>query len=193
LLIVGEFLVKQVKGTMLKRTAISIKANKTGAYDKLISDRSKELLAERIVDPAWYPFDLYKECFDALCQVEANNDRRIILQWGKKLGEDLLTSIYKASITDLNIQAALSSYVRFHRRIYSFVEVEGKIRSDHEVEIIYKDFEPDWTNFYHIATGWVQRFFELCLGKQVKYQVVKNPTKGIESTHIILSWSLLDG
>jgi len=73
--------------------------------------------------------------------------------------------------------------------IYNFGEVDGKIISDHEAEVIHKDFEPDWTNFYYITTGWVQRFFELCLGKPVRYQVVKNPTKGIQSTHIVLSWA----
>ncbi|OLS13195.1 MAG: hypothetical protein RBG13Loki_3176 [Promethearchaeota archaeon CR_4] len=179
---------RQVKGTIIKRVAIPIKANKTGAYDALLSDKSKQLLAERIVDPVWYPFEPYKECFDALCQVEARNDRRIIIQWGRNLGEDLLKSVYKTSVTTINSTAVISSFVRFHSMIFNFGEVEGKILSGHKAEIIFKDFEPDWNNFYYILAGWVQRFFEICLGKEIKYQIVKNPTPGVVANHIQVSW-----
>ncbi|OLS13194.1 MAG: hypothetical protein RBG13Loki_3175 [Promethearchaeota archaeon CR_4] len=152
----GELIVKQVKGTMVKRTAIYIKANKTGAYDTLLSDQAKVLLAERLVDPTWYSYDLYKERFNALCKVEARNDRHTIIQWGRTLGDDLLHTIYKATVSEFNVKTALFRYARFHRMIFNFGEVEGKIVSDHEVEVIYRDFEPNWDNFYHIVTGWVQ-------------------------------------
>jgi len=85
---VGESNLKQIKGSMIKTIVRAMRADKSGIYNKLLSDKAKELYTQRILDPVWYPFDTYKECFNALYQVDGKNDPRIITQWGRAEGRN---------------------------------------------------------------------------------------------------------
>ena len=73
--------------------------------------------------------------------------------------------IYRHSITGLSLKTSIYSFTRFHRTVFNFGEVVGTVVSNHEMLVSYKDFEPGpgWKNFMYIATGWVERFFELCI------------------------------
>ena len=179
---------KLVKGSMMKLVAKAIKVNKSGIYNNLLSDKAKELLSQRILDPIWYPFEVYKECFNALSQVDANNNPLLIVQWGRNRGEELMTSIYKHSIIEANLKNATENYKRFHRSVFNFSEIEIEIISDNEIVLTYKDFEPNFENFYHIAIGWAQRFFELCLGKKITYKILQKSWNGADATRFSLSW-----
>ncbi|OLS13197.1 MAG: hypothetical protein RBG13Loki_3178 [Promethearchaeota archaeon CR_4] len=119
--------------------------------------------------------------------MEAKNNQNIIMEWGRTLGTQLLTTIYKSTVTDRSLKTIIMSYTRFHKQIFNFGQVEGKINSEHEVEFIYKDFEPNWQNFYSIATGWMERYIEFCVSQKVQYKVIKDPDDG--TVHIKLSWS----
>ncbi|MFX1397984.1 MAG: hypothetical protein ACFFAS_13185 [Promethearchaeota archaeon] len=56
---------------MIKPLVIGIKADKSGAYDNLLTDEDKEVISERIFDAAWYPFETYKNCFNAVARIFA--------------------------------------------------------------------------------------------------------------------------
>src|SRR4030042_6920459 len=182
----GEWFVKLVKGSMFKIMVVIIKADKSGIYDTLLSYKAKALLNQRIVDPAWYAFEIYRECFDALCQVEAKNDPKIIIGWGRNRTKDLLSSIYKTFLTK-DLKKAFFNYSHLHRLTYNFGEVELKIISDREIVITFKDFTPDWKNHIFITTGYVQKFFELCTGKEMSYKILDDPKPAANATHIQLS------
>ncbi|OLS14185.1 MAG: hypothetical protein RBG13Loki_2196 [Promethearchaeota archaeon CR_4] len=174
---------------MLKPLIIIIRANKTGAYDKLLSDKAKKLVAEHIFDPVWYPYETYKEIFNALCQVEATNNPRVILQWGRVRGREILSTIYKYTLTDDRVKAALFSYTRFHKAVFNFGEIEGTFVSNHEIQTTYRNFDPEWVNFFYLSTGWQEEFFHLCLGKPVNYKILKGPMKGADVTQLSLTWA----
>ncbi|OLS13192.1 MAG: hypothetical protein RBG13Loki_3173 [Promethearchaeota archaeon CR_4] len=166
----------------------AIRVNRTGAYDQLLSEEAKELVAQNIIDPLWYSFDFFKECFDAECQVDAKNDPKVILQWGREGGKALLKEIAKQGGSDANLKTALDNYTRYHRSLFNFGEIEGTIVSDHEVHLAYNHFDPEWVNFFYMATGWQQEFFHLCIGKNVTYRILQRPMKGAEVTQISLTW-----
>jgi hypothetical protein len=180
---------KQAKGSMMTLMVRIIRANKSGAYDNLLSDKAKQLMAGRLVDPLWYPYDLYKEFFNALCQVEAKNNPRVILQWGRTIGQEVMTSIYKHSIADANVRTAIYIFTAFHRTVFNFGEVEGSIVSNREIQLLYNDFDPEWVNFFYFTTGWLQQFFQLCVGKPITYKILKAPMKGADVTQISLTWA----
>ncbi|OLS13196.1 MAG: hypothetical protein RBG13Loki_3177 [Promethearchaeota archaeon CR_4] len=98
----------------------AIRAYKTVEYDQLLSGPAKELMSQNIIDPTWYSFDLFKECFDALCKVEVKNDSKVILQWGRARGKELIDSLYKHAVSDANLKTALDNYTRFHRSVFNF-------------------------------------------------------------------------
>ncbi len=181
---------KQVKGTLVKLMVKAIRANKTGIYDKLLSDDAKKLINQKILDSTWYPYDPYKECNEALIKVEANNDPEILHQWGKKYGEVIFTSIYKAQAHGENMKNAIENYRHFIKLAFNFSEIVPEYVADNQVKITFKDFDPDWENFYYLALGWVQKFIELSIkNNEIISKIIKKSWKGEGATQMLFSLS----
>ena len=179
---------KQVKGSIFKLIVKPIKANKSGNYDTLLSDKAKELLKQTILDTTWYPYELYRECYKALMKVEANNDPVVLHQWGQQYGELLFTSIYKSKLGHGRIDEAIQGYQRFHDLAYNFGESVAEFVSDNEVIITFKGFDREWENFYHVALGWVHKFVELSIKKEITSKFISKSWEGADATKISLSW-----
>lgn len=181
---------KQVKGTMVVTIVKSIKANhsKKDEYNKILSDKAKEFLDMRILSATWYPFEEYRECFDALCFVEVRNNPIILNQWGHNEAKLWLTTIYQSSVIKGDPILAADKFSRFHRMVFNFGEIKPELISDTELDFTYIDIDPDWENFYHIASGWAQKFIELSIDKKVDYTFHQKSWKKEGWTKIRLSW-----
>jgi len=181
----------QVKGTMVVTIIKSIKANgdKKDEYNKMLSDRAKKLLNQRILSSTWYPFEEYRECFDALCFVEVRNNPITLNQWGQAEAKTWLSTIYKSFVVESDPQIAAEKYSRFHNKVFNFGEIVPEFISDREIDFTYTDFVRDWENFYHIASGWAQKFIELSIDKKVEYHYLTKSWKGEGWTKIRVSWS----
>ena len=179
---------KQVKGSMFKLVIKAIKANKTDIYHDLLSENSKELLSKRIIDSVWYPFDAYKNCFNALCEVQAKNDQKVLKEWGRVESERLMTTTYKVAITQRNLISAMDKYRRFHKRVFNFGDILSVFDSNSQMIVTYEDFEQDFENFYHIAIGWIDKFIDLCIGKKANYTFLKKSWEGADATQFKASW-----
>ncbi|MFW9994637.1 MAG: hypothetical protein ACFFD4_21520 [Candidatus Odinarchaeota archaeon] len=184
---------KQIKGSLFKRTVVYIRANKSkrDVYDSMLSEEAKKLVYSRLMDPLWYPFDVYKECFNALCKVEANNDRDVIFEWGQMESEFLMTSLYKSSIKEGSVSTTLERYNRWHKHVHTFGEVLSEYITSNRVVVTFKDFEPDFENFYYIATGWLAKFIELCTGEKPSDEFLKKSWLGAPDTQILFTWSVV--
>ncbi|MFX1376166.1 MAG: hypothetical protein ACFFA0_10160 [Promethearchaeota archaeon] len=182
--------IRQVKGTMVAMIAKSIKYNKSKQeeYDRILSDKAKQLINQRILSSAWYPYELYKEAFNALSFVEARNNPRVLIEWGRVESERLMTTIYKLSVFKGNIQIAADKYARFHRMVFNFGEIIPEIVSDTKIIFTYEDFDPNWENVYHVAVGYAQAFIELCIDKKTDFSFLKKSWKGEGWTQIMLTW-----
>ena len=185
----GNYL-KQVKGTMVVTIVKSIKANadKKEEYNKLLSDNAKKFLQQRILSSTWYPFEEYRECFDALCLIEARNNPIELNKWGHLEARRWLTTIYQATIVKGDPQLAANKYSRFHEMVFNFGKIIPDFISDTEIELTYIDFIRDWENFYHIATGWAQIYIELSIDSKVNYNFLNKSWKGDGWTKVRLSW-----
>ncbi|MFX1276592.1 MAG: hypothetical protein ACFFBP_03360 [Promethearchaeota archaeon] len=179
---------KQVKGSMAKFTIKAIKANKNGAYENLLSDKAKEMLKQRILDAAWYPFDVYKECLNALCKVEARDNTKIIHEWGKHFGEILMTSIYKLSIVKGDLKRSIDKYQRFHTLTYNFGKILIEFPTDNQLIVTYRDIDRDFKNWYYLAFGWLERFIEIVIDKKLTLEILKKSWEGDNETQFKLSW-----
>ena len=120
---------RQAKGTMVAMTVRSIKANKSkkDEYNRLLSDKAKEFVKQKILSSSWYPYEMFKETLNALCFVEARNNPRIINQWGRIEAKRLMSTIYKLSVVQGDIQMAADRYSRFHRMVFNFSEIVSEI------------------------------------------------------------------
>ncbi|MFX1500193.1 MAG: hypothetical protein ACFFDH_04420 [Promethearchaeota archaeon] len=181
---------KQIKGTILLVIVKSIKANhnKIGEYESILSQNAKEFLNKRILTGSWYPFEIYRELYDALGFVEVKNNPKILVEWGKVEGKRVYTTIYSSSIITGDIQLAIEKYSRFHRRVFNFGEVLTEIISDNEIEFTYIDMPRDWENWYHSAVGWAMSFIELTINKNTDYSFSNKSWKGEGWTKARISW-----
>ena len=87
--------VTQVKGSMLVTFVKAIKADKTGACEKLLTEEDKKVASSLILASKWYPFEIYKNCFKAVCKVNAKNRADVLREWGRFAGEETMSNIYK--------------------------------------------------------------------------------------------------
>ncbi len=179
---------RRVKGSMVKFIVVSARLNKTGIYQETLTEKGLNLMNERIFDSVWYSHEAYKDVFNAVCKIEAKNNPKIIIEWGKKFGEIIMKSIYRGSIVEGSIKFALEKYARFHKLVYSFGVIKYEVITENNVIVSYVDFDPDWELFYYIALGWISKYLELCTGKNINHQIVKKSWEGTNTTSFQFKW-----
>ncbi|MFX1500195.1 MAG: hypothetical protein ACFFDH_04430 [Promethearchaeota archaeon] len=182
---------EKVKGVVIISIVKSIRANrqKRGEYDRLLSEKAKEFIKQRILTGSWYPFEEYRECYDALCFVEARNNPKTIVEWGMTDGKRTFLSTYQSTIIKEDIQLAVERYIRFHRRTMTIGEIVSEIISDNEVKFAYTNMPREWENWYHTAVGWAISFIGLCLNKEINYIYLNKSWKNQGWTEVKFSWS----
>ena len=173
---------------MVKMVVKAIKANKTGIYDKFITDKDKEVISQTILDSIWYPYEVYKKCLDALCKIDAKEKVETLIQWGRIESEKTMTSVYRLSIVEGNLKSAMEKYRRFHKRVFNFGDIITEFKSDNRMIVTYKDFDRDFKNFYFIALGWIFKFIELCIGVNPSYKLLKKSWEGADETKFEIYW-----
>ncbi len=181
---------KQVKGTMLISFVKGIRANKSGVYENLLSEKDKEIVYQKILNGAWYPFETFKNCMNAVTQVEAKNNMEIVRNWGRDTGQTIMETIYKSALSKGDPQKAWRLYQRFFKLWFNFGYQDGDFISENALEVTFKEFDPDFKNFYHIAMGWSERFLELVIDKKVVSKFLAKSWESDEETIIHYSWSL---
>jgi len=179
---------REVKGTMFVVFAKTIRADKSGVYDALLTDEDKEIIAQRILSVGWYPFETYKNCFNAVYKVEGKNDPEICRQWGRINGELTMTSIYQGAIKKGDPEGALNLFKMYYKNMFNFGEMIFDMLSGNETIIKIKDFDANFEPYYNVVRGWMERFLELCVDKSVKSEFVSKSWRGDSDTKIKLRW-----
>lgn len=180
---------KKIKGSLFKAWAIAIRANKSGAYNTLISEEDMQVISQRILDAAWYPFDTFKRCIRAVCKVEAQDNEKIIEKWSYDYGIRALERTYRNPLNKKDLKAAMNSYNNLFRLWFNFGKQYGEIVSENEIHVIIDDFDKDFKVFYHSAKGWMHGFFEIYLGKKVNTYFIEKSWNGANKTSIKITWN----
>ncbi len=165
-----------------------MRVNKTGVYDDILSDQGRELVGERIFDSIWYAYETYRNVHDAVAKVEAKNNPTILFQWGQKFGDALMTSTYKNTVSNIDVESAIERYKRFHKLVYSWGSLIPELLSDNHLIVTYEDFERDWEPYYYVSSGWMYKFLELCLNKKITFKFHKKSWEGAKWTAYDFSW-----
>ncbi|MFX1275127.1 MAG: hypothetical protein ACFFAT_08800 [Promethearchaeota archaeon] len=180
---------KKIKGSLFKAWAIAIRANKTGIYDDLISEEDKQVISQRILDAAWYPFDTFKRCIIAVCKVEARGNLRIIEKWSYDYGKTMIERTYNSPMNKKDLNMALNSYNRLFNLWFNFGRQYGEIISENEIHVIIDDFDKDFEVFYNSAKGWMASFFEMYLSTRVTTSFIEKSWNGANKTSIKITWN----
>ena len=179
---------KKIKGALLKYFIINIRANKTGIYDEILTEKEKEIVNQQIHDAIWYPFEHYQIAFTAIFKVEAKGDVKEIIKWGHEFGKQIVSHMYGRSIKKRTLRHAITSYQHLLKLWFNFGELNEDIISDNEFNLIFDGDQPDFDLHYYIALGWLKSFFEGYLQTEVTTKFLQKSWEGDEKTIINLSW-----
>ena len=180
---------KHVKGSMFIKIVIGIKADKTGAYDKYFSKEDRDFLSQKILSSGWYPYEIYKKCFNALSQVEGKGNRAVWKQWGIIQGEEMIKSVYQSVVAEKDPKRAMEKLRIFFKLMYDHGTLGIDFLSDNEMEFTYIDFDHDFEVSYIIAEGWITRILELCGCKDVKSNFITKSWLEPKDTKLHFTWT----
>ena len=159
--------VSQVKGSMLVTFVKAIKADKTGACEKLLTDEDKKIIST----------------------LNAGNGPDVLREWGRMAGETTMTTIYKTVLNKKDAESALGAFQQIVKNVYDSITIEKKMASDNEIIITITDFDPDFEQWYLVGLGWIERTIELVIKKAVKSQIIERSWQGAPATVFKMSWS----
>lgn len=179
----------KAKGSMFITFVKAIKADKTGTCEALLTDEDKEIVSKLILQASWYPFETYKNCFKAVCQVNAKNNPRVLREWGREAGEATMTTIYKTVLQQKDAETAIDAYQLIVKNQYDSGGIEKIKVSDNEIVFKLVDFDPDFEQWYHVCMGWIERTIELVINKEVRSTIVERSWEGAPATVFKMSWS----
>ncbi len=179
---------KKVKGSMFIKIAKGIRADKTGVYQKLLSKEDRDFLSQNILSASWYPFDIYKRCFNALAEVQARGNKDVWIQWGRAQGDEMIASVYGRVVTAEDPRKAMQKLKIFFKLMYDFGTLIIDFISDNEMEFTYKDFDPDFEVSFIVGQAWIQRILELCGCKDVQSKFLVKSWEGAGDSKLHFSW-----
>ena len=181
---------ERVKGTILVDFVKTIRADRSGACDALLTDQDREVLSSRILPSAWYPFSTYKNCFNAVVQVLAKNDMTKVRQWGRLYGEAIVTGVYKGIIKEGAPLDSLKKYGTYIKSVFDFGEIVIEPVSESEAVVVVSGFDPDFEAHYHIMMGWIERSLELCGARDIQSSFTSMSWQGDPDTRIRMAWTM---
>lgn len=184
-----EAKVTQVKGSMVVGFVKAIKADKTGMCQSFLTDEAKEFAKGLLLASKWYPFDLYKSCFEAVCRVNAKSSPEIMRQFGRKSGEETMTAIYGTVFAKSNALGAMDAFKQIVKNVYDSITIESEMISDNEIQITISDFDPDFEEWYLVGLGWIERTIELVIDKELTSKIVERSWMGAPATVYRMSWN----
>lgn len=178
----------KVKGSMFITFVKAIKADKSGACEALLTDEDKEIVSKLILQASWYPFETYKNCFKAVCKVNGKNNPRVLREWGRIAGEHTMTTIYKTVLQQDDAESAINTYKHIVKSQYDSGSIEVVSSTDNEIVWKVLDFDPDFEQWYHLCSGWIERTIELVIKKDVRSTILERSWEGAPATVFKMSW-----
>ncbi len=137
---------RKAKGSMFIMFVKAIRADKSGAFDKYLTDSDREVISQVILQSGWYPYETYKNCFKAVAEVMANNDPKTLIEWGREYGEATMSSIYKTVVKKDDVVSAMDTYQNVFKSQFDFGEIKCDVTGDNELEITISGFDKDLNN-----------------------------------------------
>lgn len=180
---------RQVKGTLLIPLAKTINADKTGVYEPLITEEAKEVVKNRVLAAAWYPFEVYKSIYTAVGKVVANNNEELFHQMGIAEANRVFTDVYASIIYKGDAPRSIEMLNRFvSSKMFNFGGFDTEFLSENEMVAGVQGFDEDFMVALVVLCGWMQRYLELTLDKPVKSEFLNKSWKQPGPTKMRFTW-----
>jgi hypothetical protein len=181
---------RRIKGSILVDFVKTIKADKTGAYERYLTAQDKNIINQRILPSAWYPYETFRNCFNAVFEVLAKKNLDMVRQWGRFYGEQIIESLYKGLLKQGHPLDYIRKYEVYIKNFFDFGKIEVIEEAQNQVLIKMSEFDPEFPPLYSIMLGWLERTLELCGAKNIKMEVVSKSWEGAKETAVRFKWTL---
>jgi hypothetical protein len=177
-----------VKGTMVLDIVKTIHGFQDKPWDQYLSREAQDLLQQRILASAWYPYEPVINCLNAVYRLIGGNNPENARAWGRINGQQLFETAYKnllmpgdpmESMKKLNILSAT-----FFK---GFVHASKELGPRH-FEVQTFDDDPRTEAIYYLIQGWIDVLVENAGGKNAKVLIIQKHWEGNESTIIDIRW-----
>lgn len=182
-------IMRTIKGIFLKKVVSIIRSDKSGTFDRYFTEEDKQVINSTILSSSWYPFDVFKKCFNALADVFANGDMEVCRQWGVADGEELDESIYKTVVKDRNYKVAFEKIKLFWKLQFNFGGLDLNFVSDNQVQATITNFDPDFEVFYWFTLGHWEKILEYYDLKNIQSEFLTKSWEGAGDTTYQFSWT----
>lgn len=179
-----------VKGTVFIDLVKIIKKDKSGVYDKYLTNKDREIISPKMWPNGWYPYETYKHCLGAIFEVVAKKDLKVAKEWGRTTCQAVMTSTYKGLLKGCDPLSFIKQFETINRNLYDFGKTE--IVTEGENRALYKlsSFDAKFVLLYYIIQGWTERGLELSGAKKIKCEFVTKSWEGDPFTSMRFTWTL---
>ena len=179
---------KRVKGSIFIDFVKTIKASKNPAYEKYLTAEDKQLLSQRLLPSAWYPFETFKHALEGIFEVLAKKNLDTVRGWGRVYGEAIISGFYTGIIRDGRPLESLQKYPTYLKNMLDFGSMEVKESGTNEALVTIRNFDPAFVPFFYIMFGWLERSLEMCGAKDVKSELISATWQGAPETQVKFVW-----
>jgi len=177
-----------VKGSVFINLVKAIKHDKSGAFNKYLTDKDRALLSNKILPSSWSPFETYEHCITAIFEVMAKSNPEVAKRWGRSECRAAMTGIYASFVDGQDPISFIHEYGMVHKRFYDFGKVEVMVEGKNQAVFKLIDFNTRCIPLYYFIQGWLEQGMELCGAKNIKFTFLSKSWEGHPDTSIRLTW-----
>jgi hypothetical protein len=178
-----------IKGSILIPVVKTMKGDKSGAFNKYLTDQDREIISDRILPNIWYPFETYKHCIEAIFEVVAKNNFEVAKEWGRVSCQALMTGLYTSSIKGCDPLAYLKKCWIINQHFFDFGKTEIFVEGENRATYKLTGFDTKFVVFYYIMEGWIKRGMELCGAKNINCEFLIKSWEGHSFTSMRFTWT----
>ena len=177
----------KVKGSVFITLVKAIKSNKSGVYDKYLTDQDREIINQKILSSFWYPYETYKHCINAIYEVIAKKNPNVAKEWGRTESRALMTNMYSTFISS-DPTDFINAYEMIHKNFYDFGKIEVVEEGKNQVVFKLTDFDVQCLPVFYLIEGWLECGLELCGAKNINSEFLSQSWKGYPESTIRFTW-----
>jgi hypothetical protein len=178
-----------IKGSVVIPVVRAIRNDKSGVFDKYLTDKDKEIMSQKILPSIWYPFETYKHGLTAIFEVYAKKNPEVAREWGRNVAQDAMTTLYAAFVTKRDPLDFLNKYEKIHKSFLDFGSIEVIPEKEKQILLKLHEFDQKCVPFFYLVQGWLERGMELCGAKNIKLEFVAKSWEGKPDTTLRITWS----
>jgi hypothetical protein len=181
----------QVKGSIFVEFVKVIRANKSGDFEKYLTEADRKIISQQILPNIWYPYETFKHCLTAVFEVIAKKDLETAKEWGRLYAHAIMGDIYKGMLKPGAPLSFLKKVVILGRNFFDSGSVESvSIIADNQVVYKMAKFDPQFAPIHYMLLGWMERSTEMCGAKNLNSEMLTKSWEGGADTSVRLTWTL---